>query len=110
VLPALTTNSLSIGPRSYTDREAAAHVGETATVVGTVAAIFRSRQGNVYLNFGADYPRQTFTAVALRPAGGWTAGLDSLLGRRVSVQGNIVTYRGRVEIVLESAEQIAPAH
>ena len=28
----------------YTDREAAAHVGETATVVGTVAAIFRSKR------------------------------------------------------------------
>ena len=40
-----------------------------ATVVGTVAAIFRSKKGNVYLNFGADYPHQTFTAVALQPAG-----------------------------------------
>ena len=49
------------------DREAAAHLGETATVVGTVAAVFRSRKGTVYLNFGADYPHQTFTAVALAP-------------------------------------------
>jgi hypothetical protein len=92
----------------YADREAAAHVGETATVVGTVAAIFRSPKGNVYLNFGADYPHQTFTAVALKPSGGWTDGLDSLAGRRVGVRGKIVTYRGRVEIVLESADQILP--
>jgi nuclease S1 len=90
----------------YADREAAAHVGETATVVGTVAAIFRSKQGNVYLNFGADYPHQSFTAVALHPAVGWTDGLDSLVGRRVGVRGTIVTYRGRVEIVLERADQI----
>ena len=81
-------------------------MGETATVVGTVAAIFRSPKGNVYLNFGADYPHQTFTAVALKPAGGWTDGLDSLVGRRVGVRGRIVTYRGRVEIVLERADQI----
>ena len=92
----------------YTDREATAHVGETATVVGTVAAIFRSKR-NVYLNFGADYPHQTFSAVALAPAGEWAGRLDTLVGRRVGVKGAIVTYRGRVEIVLEGAEQIVPA-
>jgi nuclease S1 len=91
---------------AYSDREAAAHVGETATVVGTVAAIFRSKKGNVYLNFGADYPHQSFTAVALQPAGRWTDGLDSLVGRRVGVRGTIVSYRGRVEIVLEGADQV----
>ena len=100
--------SVSLPPGVYADREAAAHVGETATVVGTVAAIFRSRKGNVYLNFGADYPHQTFTAVALQPAGGWADGLDSLVGRRIGVRGTIVTYRGRVEIVLEHADQIVP--
>jgi hypothetical protein len=93
----------------YTDREAAAHVGETATVVGTVVSVFRSKGGNVYVNFGADYPRQTFTAVVLRPAGRWTEGLDSLLGRLVGVRGTIETYRGRVEIVLRSSDQIVQA-
>jgi hypothetical protein len=97
----------ALGPGVYTDREAAAHVGETASVVGTVVAtVFRSPGGNVYVNLGADYPRQTFTAVALAPAGGWTAGLDSLIGRRVRVRGEIVKYRGRVEIVLKDAGQI----
>ena len=95
-----------LGPGVYLDREAAAHVGETATIVGTVASVFRSPGGNVYLNFGADYPRQTFTAVALAPVAGWTAGVDSLEGRRLRVRGKIVNYRGRVEIVLREAEQI----
>jgi hypothetical protein len=98
----------SLLPGVYADREAAAHVGETVTVVGAVAAIFRSKKGNVYLNFGADYPHQTFTAVVLQPAGRWTEGLDSLVGRRVGVRGRIVSYRGRVEIVLERADQIVP--
>jgi hypothetical protein len=96
-------------PGVVTDLEAAAHFGEAATVVGTVAAIFRSRGGNVYLNFGADYPHQTFTAVALAPAGAWTRGLDSLIGRRVGVHGRIVRYRGRVEIVLDRPGQLVPA-
>jgi nuclease S1 len=95
-----------LGAGTYTDRESAAHVGETATVVGLVAAVSRSKSGNVYVNFGADYPRQTFTAVALAPAGGWTAGLDTLVGKRVGVRGKIVSYRGRVEVVLSSGEQI----
>jgi nuclease S1 len=102
-------SAMSAAPGVYTDREAAAHLGETATVVGTVAAVFRSKKGTVYLNFGADYPHQTFTAVALAPAGAWTAGLDSLVGRRVGVHGAIVRYRGRVEIVLQDAGQIVPA-
>ena len=104
--PSTEPPAADLGPGVYPDREAAAHVGETATVVGTVASVFRSPGGNVYLNFGADYPRQTFTTVALAPAPGWTAGLDTLKGKRVRVRGEIVSYRGRVEIVLRDADQI----
>ena len=104
--PSTEPRAADLGPGVYPDREAAAHVGETATVVGTVASVFRSPGGNVYLNFGADYPRQTFTTVALAPAPGWTAGLDTLKGKRVRVRGEIVSYRGRVEIVLRDADQI----
>ena len=100
------TPPVSLGPGVYLDREAAAHVGETATVVGTVASVYRSQGGNIYLNFGADYPRQTFTAVALAPLPAWTAGLDSLAGRRVGVRGAIVSYRGRLEIVLREPGQL----
>jgi nuclease S1 len=105
--PSAATASLGAG--WYTDRQAAAHVSETATVVGTVAAVFRSKGGNVYVNFGADYPRQTFTAVALAPVGSWSRGLDSLVGKRIGVRGEIVSYRGRVEIVLKGNDQIVPA-
>jgi len=101
-----SANTGSLGPGVYTDGEAAAHLGETATVVGTVAAVFRSKGGNVYVNFGADYPRQTFTAVALAPVGSWGNGLDTLVGKRIGVRGEIVSYRGRVEIVLKGSDQI----
>jgi hypothetical protein len=96
----------SLGPGVYTDLEAAGHVGETAVVVGTVATVFRSPGGNVYVNFGADYPRQTFTAVALAPLESWAGRLDGLTGKRVKVRGEIVNYRGRVEIVLRESDQI----
>ncbi len=102
------TPPASLGPGVYPDREAAAHVGETATVVGTVAGVYRSKGGNIYVNFGADYPRQTFTAVALAPLPAWTAGLDSFVGRQVGVRGAIVSYRGRIEIVLREEGQLVP--
>jgi nuclease S1 len=104
-----STASASLGPGKYTDREAVAHLGETATVVGTVAGVFRSKGGNVYLNFGADYPHQTFTAVVLAPVGSWAKGLDSLVGKQIGVRGEIVSYRGRVEIVLKGRDQITEA-
>jgi hypothetical protein len=105
--PSAEPSTAELGPGVYLDREAAAHVGETATVVGTVMTAFHSPGGNIYLNFGADYPRQTFTAVALAPLPRWTAGLDTLAGRRIRVRGPIVNYRGRVEIELKAEDQIS---
>ena len=105
----VVADSLATVRGVITDREAMAHIGETVTVMGTVTEVFRSRKGTVYLNFGAKYPHQTFTAVALPPAPAWAAELDSLAGRRVGVRGQIVRYRGRVEIVLKGPEQLVPA-
>lgn len=105
--PSAGSTVAGLGPGVYLDREAAAHVGETAAVVGTVVSVFRSPGGNIYLNFGADYPRQTFTAVALAPVAQWTAGLDTLIRQRVRVRGPIVSYRGRIEIVLRDPDQIS---
>jgi ABC-type Fe3+-siderophore transport system permease subunit len=42
--------------------EATAHVNEWATVEGVVAKVFTSKSGNTFLNIGAVYPNQTFTA------------------------------------------------
>lgn len=97
------------GTAVYSDREAAAHVGETGTITGTVVSVRRTRGGNVFLNFGADYPHQTFSGAVLHPRGGWDRRLDSLAGRRVEIHGRIVRYRGVVEIVVERADQIHPA-
>lgn len=97
-----------LGPGIYTDREAAAHVGETATVVGTLAGIHRSRGGNVFLNFGADYPHQTFSGAVIHPRGTWYLALDSLVGKRVGVRGRIERRKGQVQIVIERADQVVP--
>ncbi len=87
------------------DSEAAAHVGELATVEGVVANVFTSRAGNTFLNFGKPYPDQTFTAVVFRSAAGRFSDLHGWEGKKVRVTGRIKLYRGRPEIVLESPEQ-----
>jgi len=97
-----------LGSQIYTDREAAAHVGETAMVVGTVVSVHRSKAGNIYLNFGADYPHQTFSGAILNPRDPAFSQLDTLAGKRVGVKGKIKNYNGQAEIVIESINQIVP--
>jgi hypothetical protein len=97
--PALPTGT-------YTDREASAHVGETATVVGVVVSVHRSKAGNIFLNFGADYPNQTFSGAVLNPRDPKLQRLEGLAGKRVAVKGVIQLYKGKAEIVVENAGQI----
>jgi len=95
-------------PGSYSDAEAIGHVGEEATVVGTVVSVHTSKNGNTFLNFGADYPRQTFTAALLDPHHPQAARLQELKGRRVRVHGLIRLYHGQPEIVIQEPSEVVP--
>jgi hypothetical protein len=87
--------------------EAAAHVGEYATVEGVVAKVFTSKSGNTFLNIGASYPNQTFT--------GWIPPalpvnkspiLSEIEGKHVKITGRIKIYKGKPEIRINAAEQL----
>jgi hypothetical protein len=56
-LPNVRAQTTTIVPAN----EAAAHIGEYATVEGIVAKVFTSDKGNTFLNIGGKYPNQTFT-------------------------------------------------
>jgi hypothetical protein len=43
------------------DSEAIQYVGKNVEVRGLVFAVYTSKKGNTFLNFGAKYPNQTFT-------------------------------------------------
>ncbi len=91
---------------TYTMEQAASHVGEVASVEGTVAEVFQSNRGNVFLDFGARYPNQEFSAVIFRHDARKFANLRGLGGKRVRITGRITTYRGRPEIILNAPAQL----
>ncbi len=102
--------SQTVGAQSatptYTIEQASAHAGEVATVEGPVAEVFVSSRGNAFLDFGARYPNQEFSAVVFRKNARAFGDLTGLGGKRVKVTGRIAIYRGRPEIILSSPSQL----
>jgi DNA/RNA endonuclease YhcR with UshA esterase domain len=89
------------------DSEAAQHVGQAISVEGTITKVFKSKNGNTFLNFGGNYPDVTFVVWIPEDAPeAADPGLVSLQGKKVKVSGTIQLYRGKPEIKVSTKEQI----
>ena len=89
------------------DAEALKHVGQNVTVEGTITKVFKSRNGNTFLNFGGNYPDVTFVVWIPQDAPEATdSGLSNLQGRKVKITGTIKLYRDKPEIKVTTKEQI----
>lgn len=89
------------------DSEAAQHVGQAISVEGTITKVFKSKNGNTFLNFGGNYPDVTFVVWIPEDAPeAADPGLVSLQGKKVKVSGTIQLYRGKPEIKVNTKEQI----
>ncbi len=114
LVPALLVGSLVLVGQAHgqqpviRDSEAVSHVGQTVTVEAT-ASVHVTRSGTTFLNFGAAYPKQTFTAVIFSSAVSQFPNPQQWEGKRVRVSGKVRLYRGRPEIILESTSQLAAA-
>lgn len=84
---------------SYTDAEAAKHVGEEATVTGKVFNVSTSGKGTTFLNFGDRYPRHTFGGVVF-------AGSQAVVGDMKQYEGKEVSLTGRIELAPDQKPQI----
>jgi hypothetical protein len=83
-----------------------AAAAEPRTVTFTVAGIGRSRDGRVaFLNDAADWRAAATTVVLKGPAA--SVNLDALRGRQVTVTGAAGSYRGRPQLTVTDAGQIA---
>jgi hypothetical protein len=91
----------------YAPVEAAKHVGETATITGTVDGVHQSGKGNIFLNMGGKYPNQVFTAFIPSSSSAQFTNPQQYEGRMVAVSGKITLYKGKPEIIVNSPSQIS---
>lgn len=96
---------LSAGDIDYT--QAAAHVGETARVHGTLVGAYESKSGTVFLDFCRDYKSCPFSGVIFADDAKKFGDLAHLSGARVVLSGKISSYQGKSEVVLSDPSQLA---
>jgi hypothetical protein len=82
------------------DSQAISHVGQNATVQGTVSNVHISGKGTVFINFGASYPNQDFTAVIFSSSAGAFGDVMKLEGKKLAVTGPITMWKGKPEMIL----------
>lgn len=106
LLTALLLVTISAFAGNITPQEAKDHVGEVATVTGSVDG-FKSLKRETFLDMGGRYPMNSFTVFSPSRNGISPLELKKLEGKVISVSGTIVLYRGKPEMVLSSLLQIA---
>jgi len=86
--------------------QAAAHVGETATVEGRVS-VSKTAGGETYLDIGGTGSSAPFSAYVSRSNRSAFQDVDKLDGKNVQITGRISTFRDKPEIFLTDPSQIA---
>ena len=88
------------------DWEAVQYVGKTVEVRGLVVSVTISPLGTAFINFGREYPDQTFAGFIA--AGSKMADdqrVAALQGKTIGITGTIELYLGKPEIKITSADQ-----
>ncbi len=100
----LPDNSLELIPAC----QAKNYIGKKVIVEGTIADVFISKKGNIFLNFSNPYPNQCFSGVIFKEyAKKFDKNIkNSYYGKKARVVGIIKEYRQKPEIILKSPSQI----
>ena len=89
------------------DSEADQYVGKNVEVRGLVVSVTTSPLGTAFINFGQEYPNQTFAGFIA--AGSKMAAdqrIATLQGKIIGITGTIELYLGKPEIKVTSTGQI----
>lgn len=86
--------------------QAAAQVGQTAAVRGTVTNVSRPANGNVHINFGGAFPNQVFSVFIRASDATGFSNLETLAGQEVTVTGLVEMHRGKPQIVATTPGQV----
>jgi micrococcal nuclease len=100
---------VSAEERTIPDSAARNHVGETVSVKGTVANVYVSSKGNIFLNFGASYPAQIFSAVIFSSEAAAFPNPQQWEGQRLIARGKVTIYKGKPEIIVRKPSQLSLA-
>ena len=89
------------------DSDAVYYVGKNVEVRGLVVSVTTSPLGTAFINFGREYPDQTFAGFI---AAGSKMGADQriamLQGKIIGITGIIELYQGKPEIEVTATDQI----
>ena len=88
------------------DSEAIRYVGRYIEVPGGVVSVTTSPLGAAYINFGREYPNQTFAGFIPADAGITADQITKLQGKNICIVGTIELHKGKPEIKIMSMYQI----
>ena len=89
------------------DSEAAQYVGKKVEVRGFVVSVTTSPLGTTFINFGREYPNQTFAGFVAADSGITADQITKLQGKKIGIVGTIELHKGKPEIKILSMYQIA---
>jgi hypothetical protein len=93
--------------RVIKDSEAIRYVGRYVEVCGLVVSVTTSPFGTAFINFGREYPNQTFAGFVPADSGIAADQITKLQGKDIGIVGTIELHRGKPEIKIMSIYQIA---
>jgi RecJ-like exonuclease len=88
------------------DSDAIRYVGKYVEVRGVVVSVTTSPLGTAFINFGQEYPNQTFAGFVAADSKMATDQLTTLPGRIIGIIGTIELHEGKPEIEVTSMYQI----
>jgi hypothetical protein len=92
--------------RVIKDAEAIRYVGRYVEVYGLVVSVTASPLGTTFINFGREYPNQTFGGFIPADAGITADQITKLEGKIIGIVGTIELHKGKPEIKIMSLYQI----
>ncbi len=82
------------------------YLDKVVIVKGVVTQVSTPKSGVVYLNMDGKYPDNKLTAVILKRDTENFSDVKSFDGKKVEITGKLQEYKGRLEIILKTPEQI----
>jgi hypothetical protein len=104
------TAPASAGPQAnagtFLYADAAAHIGEYATIEGTPVTVYMSKKGTVFFDYCKEYDSCPFSAVIFSSDASKFGNLSGYEGKTIRVTGAISSYQGRAEMIIKDPSQI----